>query len=114
MLDVNRLKEMERRFEELEHQLCNPEILADPKEYQSLAKTHADLAPVVAKWREYKTAAKQMEEAKELIAEESDPEMKELAKAEFEEIKEKLPALEHELKIMLLPKDPADDKIVMV
>ncbi|MBO7392644.1 MAG: peptide chain release factor 1 [Abditibacteriota bacterium] len=110
----DKLGEVEERFEIIEEKLADPEVLADPKEYQSLAKTHAELAPVVAKWREYQTAEKQLEEAKELIAEESDPEMKELAKAEFEELKEKLPNLEHELKIMLLPKDPADDKNVMV
>lgn len=109
-----KLAEVEEKFEIIEEQLADPQILANQHEYQALAKAHADLGPIVVKWQEYKRAKAQLAETEELLRESIDDEMKELAKEEIAELKDKIPTLEQELKIMLLPKDPANEKNVIV
>ncbi len=109
-----KLAEVEDRYAALEERLADPDIVSDPKEYQQVAKAHADLADIVAKWREYKQVKTQLEDTEEMLHDKLDPELRELAQIELEELKEKIPPLEDELRIMLLPKDPNDDKDVMV
>ena len=104
------LEELEKKFEELNNKIMDPAIISDREQYGKIMKEHSDLEPIVAKYREYKSVQKNLEESKELM---NDPEMKDLAEAEMLEAKEKIPQLEEELKILLIPKDPDDDKNVI-
>jgi peptide chain release factor 1 len=101
-------------YDELTAKLGDPAVLADQKEYTRLAKAQRAQAPLAEKAREYLSAAEQIDEAKEILKSETDPEMKEFAAEEIKELEPKLPALEEELKIMLLPSDPLDDKDIIV
>ena len=105
-----KLEGVEQRYEELNKLISDPEVISNQAEWQKLMKEHSSLQDVVAKYREYKTVKKQMEDAKEML---SDPELKELAEMELEDAKEKLPKIEEELKILLIPKDPNDDNNVI-
>ena len=105
-----KLDEVEKRYEEVTKKISDPEIIAQQSQWQTLMKEHAEIEPVVLKYREYKKANQAIEDAKEML---KDPEMKELAEIEIEENKEKLPKLEEEIKILLIPKDPNDDKNVI-
>lgn len=105
-----RLDDVEKRYEELNGLIADPEVISKQNEWKKLMKEHSDIEEIVLKYREYKTVSKDLEEAKEMMA---DPEMKELAEMEFEEAKEKLPKIEEELKILLIPKDPNDDNNVI-
>ena len=105
-----RLEAVEKRYEELNKLISDPEIISKQNEWKNYMKEHSDIEDVVLKYREYKKVEKQMNDAKELM---DDPEMKELAELDFEDAKEKLPKIEEELKILLIPKDPNDDKNVI-
>ena len=105
-----RLEDVEKRYEELNVLIADPEVISKQTEWKKLMKEHSDIEDIVIKYREYKAVAKNMEEAKEML---NDPEMKELAEMEYEESKEKLPKIEEELKILLIPKDPNDDNNVI-
>jgi len=109
-----KLAEVEDRYESLEQQLADPEIMQDQRAYQQVAKAHSDLADIVAKWREYKQARQQLADVEQMLGERLDDEMRELAQMELDEIKDKIPQIEEELKLMLLPKDPNDEKDVIV
>ena len=109
-----RLSEVEEKYVLLEEQLADPEVFGDPQAYQRLAKAHADLADIVAKWREYKHVSQQLAETEEMLKEPLDGELRDLAQLELDSLKDKLPSLEKELKIMLLPTDPNDAKDVIV
>jgi len=104
------LEELEKKYEELNNKIMDPAIISDREQYGKIMKEHSDLEPIIAKYREYKSVQKNLEESKELM---NDPEMKDLAEAEMLEAKEKIPQLEEELKILLIPKDPDDDKNVI-
>ena len=106
----DKLELVEKRYDELTQMISDPEVIANQTEWQKLMKEHASIEEVVQKYREYKKVKQDMEEAKEMM---QDPEMKELAEAEFYEAKDKLPQIEEELKILLIPKDPADDKNII-
>ena len=105
-----KLDEVEKRYEEVTRKISDPEIIAQQSQWQELMKEHAEIEPVVLKYKEYKKANQAIEDAKEML---KDPEMKELAEIEIEENKEKLPKLEEEIKILLIPKDPDDDKNII-
>ena len=106
----DKLELVEKRYDELTQMISDPEVIANQTEWQKLMKEHASIEEVVQKYREYKKVKQDMEEAKEMM---HDPEMKELAEAEFYEAKDKLPQIEEELKILLIPKDPDDDKNII-
>ena len=110
----DRLEDTLVRFEELLSMLSEPDVANDPKRFQKLMKEQADLAPIVEAYKEYKACKQNIEESLELLDEESDEDMRELAKEELNESKARVEELEHELKILLLPKDPNDDKNVVV
>ena len=110
----NKLNEVESRFLELEAKMADPEIFSDPKAYQQVAKAHSDIEEIVNKFREYKTVKESITSTEELLNEKLDEEMKDLCQEELKELKAQIPILENELKIMLIPKDPNDDKNVMV
>ncbi len=105
-----KLEAIEKRYEELTKEISDPELISNQAEWQKAMKEHASLEELVQKFREYKKVKKEMEEAEELM---TDPEMKELAEAEYYDKKEQLPKLEEELKFLLIPKDPDDDKNII-
>ena len=105
-----KLELVEKRYEELNSQISDPEIIANTNEWRKLVKEHSSMEDVVLKYREYKETQNNMNEAKEML---EDPEMKELAEEEYYSSKDKLVKIEEELKILLIPKDPNDDKSVI-
>jgi len=105
-----RLEGVEKRYEELNGLISDPNVISNQNEWKKLMKEHSDIEDIVIKFREYKKVQQSMEDAKEML---NDPELKELAAMEFEEAKEALPKIEEELKILLIPKDPNDDKNVI-
>ena len=107
-----KLEEVEKRYDELTIQISDPNVIAKTNEWQKLMKEHSDMTQIVEKYREYKKVAKNYEEAT-LMMKEEDKEIKELAEIEMLEAKEKMPILEEELKILLIPKDPDDDKNII-
>ena len=105
-----KLEAVEKRYEELTKLISDPEVISNQSEWQKLMKEHASMEEIVLKFREYKKIKQAMEEAEELM---QDPDMKELAEEEYYSSKEQLPKLEEELKVLLIPKDPDDDKNIM-
>lgn len=105
-----KLEAVEKRYEELTKMIADPEVISNNSEWQKLMKEHASIEEIVQKFREYKKVKQSMEEAEELM---QDPDMKELAEEEYYASKEQLPKLEEELKFLLIPKDPDDDKNIM-
>ena len=105
-----KLETVEKRYEELTKMISDPEVISNHTEWQKLMKEHASIEEIVLKFREYKKEKQAMEEAEELM---KDPEMKELAEEEYYASKEKLPKIEEELKVLLIPKDPDDDKNII-
>ena len=111
---LNKLEVLEDKYKDLSEKIADPEIINDQKVWQKLIKEHADLAPIIMKFREYKEVKNSIAESKEILQEESDEELRELAKMELAEMEDKVEPIENELKILLLPKDPNDDKNVIV
>ncbi len=105
-----KLEAVEKRYDELTKLISDPEVISNHTEWQKLMKEHASIEEIVLKFREYKKVKQSMEEAEELMQE---PDMKELAEEEYYLAKEQLPKLEEELKFLLIPKDPDDDKNIM-
>lgn len=110
----DKLEDILLRFEEIMNQLSEPDVANDTNRFRKLMKEQSDLAPIVESYKEYKQAKQTMEDSLVMLEEESDEEMRELAKEELNDSKEKIEALEKKLKILLLPKDPNDDKNVIV
>lgn len=106
----DKLEEVEKRYEELTKMISDPEVIANQTEWQQLMKEHNSMQDIVAKYREYKKTKQQMEDAKEMM---EDKELKELAEAEYYEAKDLIPKIEEELKILLIPTDPNDDKNII-
>ncbi len=107
----DKLRAAEEKFIEIEAAISNPETMADMEKYTSLMKEYKSLEPIVLKLREYNAAKQEAEEAEEMM---SDPEMRELCQSLLDEAKERMQRTEEELKILLIPKDPNDDKNVIV
>ncbi len=105
-----KLELVEKRYDELTTQISDPEIISNTNEWRKLVKEHSSMEDVVLKYREYKQVLNNMNEAKEMM---EDPEMKELAEEEYYSSKDKIAQIEEELKILLIPKDPNDDKSVI-
>jgi len=105
-----KLEAVEKRYEDLNKLISDPEVISNQSEWQKLMKEHSDITDIVAKYREYKKTLQTLEDAKEMM---NDKELKELAEMEMLEAKEALPKIEEELKILLIPKDPNDDKNII-
>lgn len=110
----DKLDDLVKRLEEIMQELSSPDIVNDQSKYRKLMKEQSDIAPIVEKYNEYKAAQQTEKDSLELLNEESDPEMQELAKEELAEAKKTQETCAEELKILLLPKDPNDDKNVVV
>ena len=108
-----RLEQIESRYEDLGRQLADPKLIADQPKYQKAAKQHRDLEPVVEKFREYRQVVNGIADARGMLHE-TDPEMREMAAQELAELEGSQPAIEEELKLLLLPKDPNDEKNVVI
>ncbi len=106
-----KLDEVEKRYEYLNIQISDPSVIADNEVWTKYMKEHANISEIVETYREYKRAKQAIEDAKEML---NDPEMSELAQMELDQNKEKIVQLEEKLKILLLPKDPNDDKNVII
>ncbi|WP_425058666.1 Peptide chain release factor 1 [Sporomusa carbonis] len=111
---LDKLQAIEDKFLELEGRISDPAVMADMGEWQKLTKAHSKMVPVVEKFREYKKALKAIDDAREMLKDKLDDEFREMVEAEYAEAKEKADSLAEELRILLLPKDPNDDKNVIV
>lgn len=110
----DKLEDILKRFEEIEEEMMNPDIMNDQNRYRNLRKEHSDLSDIVEKYKEYKENQASIEDSLAMLDEESDEEIREMAKEELNECKQKVVKIEEELKILLLPKDPNDEKSVIV
>lgn len=109
-----KLSFIEQRYEELSEKISDPAVIADQDTWRTLCKEHSDITPVVQKYREYKQAKNTIEEANALLKEETDKDFRDMLFAEIEEAEANIEQYNEELKILLLPKDPNDDKNVIV
>lgn len=110
----DRLQAVEDRYEELSQLLCDPSISSDPKRLREFSKEQSNIEDTVIAYREYKEVTSQLKDAKSMLDEKLDDEMKDMVKLEIAELSERKEELEERLKILLLPKDPNDDKNVIV
>ena len=110
----DKLEDLLIRFEEIMSELNEPSVVNDQNRFRTLMKEQNDLAPIVDAYKEYKGCKQNIEDSLAMLEEESDEEMRELAKEELNESKDRMAQLEHQLKILLLPKDPNDEKNVIV
>lgn len=110
----DRLEDLVIRYEEVMGELQEPDVANDAARFRGLMKEQSDLAPIVEVFKEYKQCKQNIEDSLLMLEEESDEEMRELAKEELNDSKARVEELEHELKILLLPKDPKDEKNVIV
>lgn len=110
----DRLEDLLIRLEEILSELSEPDVANDQSRFRKLMKEQNDLTPIVEAYKEYKSCKQAIEDSLQMLEEESDEEMRELAKEELNDAKARVEELERELKILLLPKDPNDDKNVMV
>jgi peptide chain release factor 1 len=109
----DRLAQMEARYDSLSRDMSDPSLVNDQKKFQAVAKEHRDMEPVIEKYREYRKIADGIADAKTMLAE-SDPDIKAMAQEELAALEPQLEPLAEELKVMLLPKDPNDDKNIII
>jgi len=109
-----RLDQIEARYEELTSALASPDIVNDSAKYQKTAKAHSEVAAIVEKYREYKDLTRGIAESKTMLADEKDPEMRAYAQEELTKLEPRVAAIEEELKVLLLPKDPNDEKNIIL
>src|SRR5438874_4890383 len=109
-----RLDQIEARYEELTQALASPEIIGDSAKYQKAAKAHSEISDIVEKYRELKDLKKGIAESKAMLADEKDPEMRAYAQEELHKLEARVAGVEEELKVLLLPKDPNDEKNVIL
>src|SRR3954447_12010238 len=107
-----KLEEVEKRYDELQRKIAEPDVVTDPAAYRDAMKAISEIEDVVAKYRELKSVRKRLGDAREMLR--SDDEMRELAEIELAELAPKEPVLEQEIRVLLQPKDPNDDKNVFV
>ncbi|MBQ7876421.1 MAG: peptide chain release factor 1 [Clostridia bacterium] len=110
----DKLAFIEEKYEELSLKISDPDVIADINTWRSLMKEHSDMTPIVEKYREYKAVKQTISDAEEMLSEKQDAEFEELLREEMNDAKAQIPSIEEELKILLIPKDPNDDKSVIV
>lgn len=111
---TEKLSRLEKRFEEIEEKLSAPEVVADMESYKNYMKEYKNLSPIVEKYREYKKALSDISEAEALLKDEDDRDMRELAEEMLAQAKETAESTLQELKVLMLPRDPNDDKNVII
>ena len=110
----DRLEDLVRRYEDITMELGEPDVANDQNRFRALMKEQSDLLPIVEKYKEYKDCKKTISDSEEMLSSESDEDMKQMLKEELSDAKDRLPEIEKELKILMIPKDPNDDKNVIV
>ncbi len=110
----DRLDQIEAKYEELTAALASPEVISDSSRYQKVAKAHSEVAAIVEKYREYKDLRKGILESRAMLAEETDGEMRAYAQEELERLEARVAQVEQELKLLMVPKDPNDEKNVIL
>lgn len=110
----DKLQAAEDRYEEISHKLSDPDVINNQDEYKKYMKEYSDLEEIVQKYREYTKVTKEIEEARELLEQTLDKDFREMVQQEFQEAQEKLEVIKRQLKILIVPKDPNDDKNVIV
>src|SRR6204780_923850 len=113
MIYTSKLDQLEKHFEELTAQMADPGVISDGEQYRKISKAHSDLSEVISKYRDYRDAWDQLAQAKAML-DESDPDMRELATLEVERLEPTIIQMEEDIKLLLLPKDPLDDKDVVL
>src|SRR5271154_145767 len=108
-----RLDQIEARYEELTNALASPDIVNDSARYQKTAKAHSEITPVVERYREYKDLTRGIADSRAMLADEKDPDMRAYAQEELNKLEARVGSVEEELKVLLLPKDPNDEKDVI-
>lgn len=111
---TEKLEDIRLRFEEVGQLLAQPETVKDMKKYSQLSKEYRDLEKIVVKYNAVREARKHLQQAKEVLDKEKDPEMREFAKSEIDELQTKIESLDEDIKELLIPKDPNDDKNVLL
>ncbi len=111
---IEKLREIEDKYDEINRKLSDPQIVSSHKKLQRYSKERAELQPLIEKIREYERLLSHMKEAEDILKDGGDGDLRELAKEELEAIKEKKPGLEHDLKLMLIPRDPRDERNVII
>src|SRR5579859_7240633 len=109
-----RLEQIERKYQELNDALASPELMSDSSRYQKTAKAHSEIAPIVERYREYKDLTRGIAETKVMLADEHDAELKAMAEEELASLQARLEQTEADLKVLLLPKDPNDERNVIL
>lgn len=113
MQNTDRLNETEARFEELTAKMADPVVISDPDEYRKIAKAQSELAELVSKYREWKKAHRELLDARAMLTD-TDPDLRQMAELEVIRLEPEVAALEQELRVLLLPKDPNDEKNVVL
>ena len=111
---LKKLEEMAKRFAEVQELIQNPDLIKDQKKYKEIMREHSHLSSVMEAYDEYKNVLQGIEDAKVIITEEEDHEMKEMAREELKELEEKQPLLEEKIKMMLIPPDPLEEKNIIM
>ena len=111
---IEKLRNVESRYEELNSMLADPETVSDSKKYQKTAKAHAELGEIVSRFREYKDLERGINETQAMLRDETDAELKTMAEEELASLRQRLAQCETELKVLLLPKDPNDERNIIL
>jgi peptide chain release factor 1 len=111
---IDKLRTVEARYDDMTQQLADPAVVSDSKRYQKTAKAHADLGELVNKFREYKDLERGILDTRSMLREETDQELKAMAEEELANLETRLAQCEHDLKVLLLPKDPNDDRNIIL
>lgn len=111
---IKKLESLSLRFEEVNKIIQDPDLVKDPKRYKDIMREHSHLSTVMEAYKEYKSVLQGIEDSKILITEESDHEMKEMAREELKELEAKLPKIEENLKLLLIPPDPLEEKNIIM
>jgi len=111
---IEKLMELEKRYEEVSLKLADPSVIDDQSTWKQLAKSHTELHPVVESFKQYRRLLREMEEVQTLLTERTDPDMRELAESELRGLERRKEELERELRLLLLPKDPFEEKNVIL
>ncbi|MDR3321534.1 MAG: peptide chain release factor 1 [Synergistaceae bacterium] len=110
----DKLEELEKTYRDVEARMAEPGVASNPSEMQTLGKKHVELEPIIQAFNEYKRISREMDDSREIVAHETDGEMRAMAKDELASLEERLPAIEREIHVLLLPKDRDDDKNVVI
>ena len=113
-LILEKLEGVKDRYEEVQKLIAEPEIITDMKRYIQLNKEYKNLEPIIDAYKKYKNVLSNIKSSREMLEKEKDIEMREMAKLDIEELNEKLPEMEENIKLLLIPKDPEDDKNAVV